>query len=121
MSWRDAPLYVEAHDLAQWLLRRTEDWPAERPLRSRLSGAGCDLLEALSLALTFPRERAEHLQRADQAIVRARVLLRLARDLGWISAGGVRFACGRLRVIGRMVGGWSRRVERARGPPEAKR
>ena len=119
MSWRDAPLYVESHDLARWLHERTREWPAARPLRRRLSGASCDLLEAVSLALTFPGERREYLKRADAAIVRVRVLLRLTRDLGQLSPGGVRYASGRLREIGRMVGGWIRRVERARGPPQA--
>lgn len=116
MSWRDAPLYVEAHDLARWLLERTGHWPAESPLRARLSQASCELLEAVSLALTFPLQRATHLQLADGAIVKLRVLLRLARDLGLVSAGGVRFAAGRLRVVGRMIGGWRKRVERSRLP-----
>jgi hypothetical protein len=114
VSWRDAPLYVEAHDLARWLLERTGTWPADTPMRSRLGEAACELLEGISLALTFPGQRAGHLQQTDAAIVRVRVLLRLARDLGLVSAGGVRFAGGRLRVIGRMVGGWSKRVQRSR-------
>jgi len=119
MSWRDAPLYVEAYDLARWLLERTEAWQAGSSMRSRLSDAGCDLVEAVSLALTFPLQRAGHLDRADAAIVRVRVLLRLACDLGLVSAGSLRFASGRLRVIGRMVGGWRKRVERSRLPPAA--
>ena len=116
MSWRDAPLYVEAYDLARWLLKHTENWPAESTMRARLSHAGCELVEAVSLALTFPRQRSDHLLRADASIVRVRILLRLACDLELLSRRGVRFACGRLRLIGRMVGGWSKRVERSNLP-----
>ena len=47
----------------------------------------------------------------DHAIVRLRVLLRLARDIGLVSAGGLRHASGRLRTIGRMVGGWRKRMK----------
>ncbi len=117
MSWRDAPLYIEAHDLARWVLERTGSWPATSPLQTRLSQAACDLLEAVSLALTFPLQRATFLRLADGAVVRIRVLLRLARDLGMVSTSGVRFAAGRLRIIGRMLGGWRKRVERSRLPP----
>ncbi len=111
MSWRDAPLYVEAHDLAAWVLERTGGWRVEAAaLAGATSAAACDLVTATSLALTFPDRRAVHLEQADESIVRLRTLLRLARRLGWLSAGGLRFAAGRLRAIGRMVGGWRKRV-----------
>lgn len=118
MSWRDAPLYVEAHDLARWVLERTRAWPEPGPLGERSAAAACDLVVAVSLALTFPAGRAEHLRAADHAVVCLRVLLRLACDLGMVSPGGLRFATGRLRTIGRMIGGWRKRVEGdAHGPP----
>ncbi|MEM9291021.1 MAG: four helix bundle protein [Acidobacteriota bacterium] len=116
MSWRDAPLYIESYDLTRWLLERAESWPLEAPLRHRLVDAGCDLVEAVAVALTFPLERASSLQRADAAIVRIRVLLRLSRDLSMVSSRGVRFANDRLRAIGRMLGGWKKRVERSALP-----
>ncbi len=118
MSWRDAPLYVEAHDLARWLLERTNAWPADRDrsLCEPLTRASCDLVESVSLALTFPGGRAEHLRRADEAVVRVRVLLRLGRDVGLLSPGGVRHAAGHLRTIGRILGGWRKR-HRERAPP----
>lgn len=116
MSWRDAPLYIEAHDLARWLLERSDGQPAEAVVSRRLALTGCQLVEAVSLALTFPLQRAHWLQEADGAVVRIRVLLRLGRDLGGVSAGGVRFATGRLRTIGRMIGGWRKRVSRSSLP-----
>ena len=116
MSWHDAPLYVEAYALACWVTERTAVWAAPHQLSlGRLTTReASELVCSAALALTFPRSRAEHLRRADHAIVRLRIQLRLARDMGLISAGGLRYACGRLREIGRMVGGWRRRVERQR-------
>ena len=113
MSWRDATVYVEAHDLARWVLERTNSWPptSDRHLGGPVAGAACDLLEEVSLALTFPRSRSLHLEAADEAIVRLRVLLRLAQSLALVSGGGLRFAAARLRKIGRMVGGWRKRIE----------
>lgn len=112
MSWRDAPLYVEAHDLARWAEERSSGHSSDS-LGAAASNLR-DLLCAVSLALTFPVSRDRHLEAADEAVVRARVMLRLARDVGAMSAGGHRHASGRLLVIGRMIGGWRKR--RARGP-----
>ncbi len=119
MSWRDAPLYVEAHDLARWVVERSNGWASsdDRHLAPLVAAGACDLLTAVSLALTFPATRASHLEAADHGIVRLRVLLRVANGMGLLSAGGLRFASGRLLAIGRMVGGWRKRVG-ARSPPE---
>lgn len=113
MSWHDAPLYVEAHDLASWIVARAALWrePGGGLLAPRIAGAACELLDAVALALTFPAVRAAYLERADASIVVLRVELRLAEELGIFSARGLRFACERLRAIGRMVGGWRKRVE----------
>lgn len=113
MTWKDAPLYVEAHDLARWVSERAGAWADRggRHLAARVGDVACSLLEAVALALTFPVGRASHLAEADRAIVRLRVLLRLARELGYLSPGGLRFACERLQTAGRMVGGWRKRLD----------
>ncbi len=134
MSWRDAPLYVEAFDLSRWVAERAATWP-HRPLARLATASACELVSAVSLALTFPARRPRHLETADENIVRLRALLRLAAALGCLSAGGLRYATGRLAAIGRMVGGWRKRLERSArriggapaarasgdGPPAARR
>ncbi len=112
MSWRDAPLYVEAFDLTRWVAERADTWP-HRPLARLATGSACELVSAVSLALTFPASRSRHLEAADESIVRLRTHLRLAGGLGCLSAGGLRYAAGRLAAIGRMVGGWRKRLRRA--------
>lgn len=116
MSWRDAPLYVEAHDLARWIVQRATGWSSrdDQHLAPLVVGSVCEILTSVSLAFTFPATRARHLETADQGIVRLRVLLRLARDVELLSAGGLRFASGRLRVMGRMIGGWRKRLKASR-------
>lgn len=111
MSWRDAPLYIEAHDVARWVSERALGFPAAAaPVGGRLVQTAGDLLDAVALALTFPDTRGGHLRAADEAIACLRVQLRLARDLGLVSAGGVRHVAARLAVAGRMIGGWRKRV-----------
>lgn len=114
MSRLDAPLYVAAHDLCGWLLRHLSGWPPHALLRQPISEAACALLEAISLALTFPDIRAAQLQRADCAIVRLRVLLRLAQEDALLSTRQLHYVAGLLLEIGRMVGGWRKRVSGAR-------
>lgn len=71
--------------------------------------AASALLVGVSLALTFPENRADHQRAADEAIVRLRVRLRVARDLGLLSAGAHRHLAGLLISSGRMLGGWRKR------------
>jgi hypothetical protein len=78
-----------------------------------LCEAATGLCVSISLALSFPAVRERHQQDADEAIVRLRERLRLARDLGLLSAGGARYAHGELLELGRMLGGWRKR-ERSR-------
>lgn len=120
MSWRDAPLYTEAAALAAWVVERASAWPTPggAQLAPPTTEAALALVDAVALALTFPEPRAEHLHAADEAVVRLRERLRLATRLGLVSPGGARHAQGRLLIIGRMIGGWRRRVAAlARAPP----
>lgn len=119
MSWRDARLYVETFDVALWVTERVRTLPQD-PMSAELLGAAADLVDSASLALTFPADRADHLRRADEAIVRLRIRLRLAQSLGMLSEGGTRDALARLALIGKMVGGWrKRRGVRPRDSPES--
>ena len=113
MSWRDAPLYIEANDLAVWAIARANSWPerSDRFLGPLVAQNACSLVSAVSLALTFPGTRERHLEEADHGIVQLRTALRLAHQLGLLSARGLRFAGGRLREIGKMVGGWRKRLQ----------
>ncbi len=123
MSWRDAPLYVACHDLVVW----TAQACGPDVVGLRVTDCACTLLESVSLALTFPAGRALHLRDADRAVVRTRVLLRVAADTGVLGPRRARFALGQLVDIGRMIGGWRKRVERSAlsesqprgGPPPA--
>ena len=124
MSWRDAPLYVQAFDATAWLLDRVATW--QGPLATPVGDAARELVVAVSLALTFTAGRRAHLRRADEALVELRVLLRLAQVTGALSARQLRHISGQLDDVGRMIGGWRKRVDRPRagdvtgdGPPAA--
>ncbi len=111
MSWRDAPLYVEAFDLSVWVAERAGSWRHE-PLARHASGAAIELVTSVSLALTFPDSRKRHLAETDEGVVRLRTVMRIAESLELLSKGGLRHAAARLAEIGRMVGGWRKRLAR---------
>jgi len=111
MSWRDAPLYVRCHDLAQDVLKRVEDGPCAA-LRHRLAADVQELLCEVSLGLTFVDTRRLHQAAADRAVARLKVLVRLGRDVGALSERGARHVGDELVEIGRMIGGWRRRHAR---------
>lgn len=111
MTVAEAPLYVRAHDLAVWVARTTAAWPpSARDLAVAARAAARELAVAAALALTFPADRPAHLRRADEGIVRLRELLRVAVDLDVLKREGLRHAAAELADIGRMVGGWRKRI-----------
>lgn len=110
MNAANAPLYVRAHDLAVTLARSSN---AGTPTGVAALAAAFDLVTAVSLALTFPADRAAALRAADHAVVRVRVLLRVAVDTGTLSTGAMRTLASELDQIGKMLGGWQRRQRRA--------
>ncbi len=108
MSWRHAPLYVRAHDLARWHLAHFRDAASYRELVAAASAAMVELLCSLALALTFPASRDRHREQADEALVRVRTLGSLACELSLMSPRQLRYMSGELVVLGRMLGGWRR-------------
>jgi hypothetical protein len=101
----EAPLFVDALILSQWLLERCD--PAERPLERRLVELALDLLQTLTLALKN-RDREAQIEAADEQLIRLRVLLRLAVECGRLTADQYAHVLERVDRIGRQLGAWCR-------------
>jgi hypothetical protein len=100
-----APLFVDALALNQWLLERFAR--AAQPLEERIIALALELLESLTLALK-DRDRAARIEAADELLIRLRVLLRLAADSGRLRADQYAFVLGFIDNIGRQLGAWRR-------------
>ncbi len=91
------------------LLDRTVKFPktVRFTLAQRIDGLALDVLEALVEArfLRGPR-RVAALERVDLALVKLRLLLRLAYERRHLDGRGFEHLAGRLDEAGRMVGGW---------------
>ena len=108
---REAPLFAKTYDLVLWLDARTSAFPKHQRfgLAARIMGHAHDALEALTLALKG-FDKLDNVDRADRALALLRVQLRLATDLKLLRHRQLQFAIGRIEELGRMVGGWRKRL-----------
>ena len=109
MTAEETPIFTRTYDLLTWLLPASNHFPrAQRhSFTQRMLDAAFDLRERLEEAnLRRGRRRLERLHRADEALARLRVYLRLAARWEWLSAGQYRHVSRMLVEIGKLLGGW---------------
>ena len=100
-----APLFVDALALSQWLIERFG--ATGGVLEQRLIAHALDLLQTLTLALKG-RDRDARIEEADELLIRLRVLLRLATECRRLTADQYGYVLGRIDDIGRQIGAWQR-------------
>jgi len=111
----DSPLFAKTHDLASWLISRTQQFPKSQRfgLAQRVRNAVLDfygyLLEARKVDLS---RRAETLLMADVELEKLRVYLRLCQENKLISFRQYEFSSEQVVEIGRMLGAWRQRTAR---------
>lgn len=99
-------------DLLAWLLPKVETFPkAHRfTVTQRLMNAALDCQDAVFAAQSHRgRERISALHKADAALNRLRLYLRLAHHWRWLSDGQYNHVSKMVAEIGRMLGGWLKR------------
>ena len=117
MAAQEMPIFSRSFDLLSWLLPVTNHFPRahRHGFTTRLLNAAFDLREYLEEAnLRRGPQRLERLDRADEALARLRMYIRLASRWGWLSAGQYAHVGPMLAELGRLLGGW-RKVTLARG------
>ena len=109
MTPTEMPIFTRTFDFLAWLLPLSNHFPKVRrhDFTHRLLDAAFDLRERLEEANQRRGDaRRERLERADEALSRVRVYLRLAEKLGWLSKGQYGHAAEQVAEIGRLLGGW---------------
>jgi len=115
MPQAEMAIFTRSFDLIVWLLPITNNFPrAQRhTVTRRLLDAVLDLRERLEEAnLRQHTARQACLEMGDEALSRVRLYLRLASQLGWLTAGQYRHVAAMVSEIGRLLGGW-RKVTKA--------
>jgi hypothetical protein len=111
MTASEMPIFTRTFDLLTWLLPVSNHFPRahRHSFTRRLLDAAFDLREYLEEAnLRRGAARRERLARADEALARVRLYLRLASRWGWLSAGQYGHVAEMLAEIGRLLGGWQK-------------
>jgi hypothetical protein len=109
MTAEQTPIFTRTFDFLTWLLPATNKFPRvhRHSFTRRLLDAAFDLREYLEEAnLRQGKARLERLARADEALSRTRLYLRLAARWGWLSAGQYEHVAKMVVEIGRLLGGW---------------
>lgn len=111
MNRPEMPIFTRSYDFLTWLLPATNHFPRahRHTFTTRLLDAAFDLREYLEEAnLRKGEARRERLERADEALARVRVYLRLAARWGWLSDGQYRHVAEMVTEIGKLLGGWQK-------------
>ena len=110
-SHEEMPIFTRSFDLLTWLLPVTNNFPrAHRgSVTRRLLDAAFDFRERIEEAnVRQGSTRRERLIKADEALARLRVYLRLACRWGWLTDGQYGHAAELVAEIGRLLGGWQK-------------
>ncbi|MBI4670607.1 MAG: diversity-generating retroelement protein Avd [Chloroflexi bacterium] len=105
----EMPIFTRTFDFLTWLLPLTNQFPRAHRFTAtaRLLDAAFDVRERLEEAqYRSGKERLERLARADEALARVRLYLRLAAKWDWLTAGQYQHAAAMVAEIGRLLGGW---------------
>jgi len=109
----ELPLFTRTYDLLTWLLPLTMGFPRSQRfvVTQRLQSAALNFQErVLEANVQRGQARAERLRAADVELYKLRVYLRLCERWRWLSKGQYLHASESVAEIGRLLGGWLKRV-----------
>jgi hypothetical protein len=108
-----SPIYSRTYDLLLWLLPQATRFPRAHRfgLGERVVRLALDFQETLIAAgLQSGDGRLALLQQADTQLAQLRHFIRLCKDLKILSLGQYEHVAGMLVEIGRLLGGWQKKV-----------
>ena len=113
---RGATALENHYGFLRWLIPVLEQFPRSQKflLGDRLQQCALDVLDALVEA-SYNRRPDAALSRANLALEKLRLLLRLAHDLRHLDLRRYEFAVRTLDETGRLLGGWRRALGRQKG------
>ena len=105
----DLIIFTRTLDLLDWLLPKAERFPKiyRTTVTQRLMDAALDFQEALFDAHSHTgTSRLTHLRRADSALDKLRLYIRLTHRWHWLNDGQYEHVSRMIAGIGKLLGGW---------------
>jgi four helix bundle protein len=109
-----SPLFARTFDFLTWLLQRTQSFPRSQRfvVTQRLQYAALDFQELIIDAdAARGAERRDCLRRADAALNKVRLYLRVCREWDWLTSGQYQHAAQMITEMGRLLGGWIKTLD----------
>jgi hypothetical protein len=108
---KQSPIFSRTYDLLLWLIPVTVRFPRQQRfvLAAAIQQAALRFQEEIVEAVHVQPARPV-LDRADAALASLRLHLRLAHDLGLLTAGQYQHGAGMVNEIGKLLGGWLKSV-----------
>jgi four helix bundle protein len=116
MKAEPMPIFTKCYDFLSWLIPCTMSFPRSQRfvVTKRLQDAALDFQEYLIEAnRQRGQARLEHLRRADAALDKVRLYLRLAVRWDWLSEGQYHHVSGMVKELGDLLGGWIKQTSGA--------
>ncbi len=110
---KQSPIFTRTYDLLLWLIPHTTKFPREQRfvLGKAVQETALRFQEALiEAALVKGRQEQQALARADVDLAKLRFHLRLCQDLELITLRQYRHVAEMISEVGRLLGGWRKKV-----------
>lgn len=107
---KDLIVFQKAYDLLKWVHQLTAKYPKSEKfvLAAKTQNAALDLLEAV-IEANESRDKGAALARANLALEKSRLRLRLAFDLRYVNLKQYEVGSRMNDELGRLLGGWRKR------------
>ena len=101
------PVVEKHYQLILWILPKIANFPKDQRflLADRIEKIMLDILEMLIEAV-YTRDKRNILIRVNLKLDHLRFMMRIAKDMKYVSLNGYDFFCLQTIEIGKMVGGW---------------
>jgi len=115
---KESPIFTRTYDLLRWLIPATLKFPRQHRfvMAETLQRAALSFQDAI-LEAGHARRPVAELARADLALARLKLYLRLSHDLDLLSHGQYQHVARIVDEIGRLLGGWRKSLQQR--PPGA--
>ncbi|MBN2010135.1 diversity-generating retroelement protein Avd [candidate division KSB1 bacterium] len=95
------------YDFCKWLLNHSNKFPKSHrfSVAVKLENAMLDFLEMTTIA-NMQKDKVPCLRKADEALARLRLFLRLSFELKFINMQSYEYGSRQMAELGRLLGGW---------------
>mgnify|MGYP000992876547 CR=1 FL=1 len=107
MSFQNLSIFQKTYELILWIYPAVNKFPKTQRfvLGQQIENTVLDLLK-LIIQANAERSKLPHLRQASVELDKLRIIIRLAKDLKFLSIKQYGFATKNINEIGKMLGGW---------------